>query len=101
VISGSVPDDSLFDFYQTSNHRFFVEPFGSRRLDNKFTLDLRVEKGIKMGIYGRITATVDFFNVTNENAVLRRNQNLTASNFYQIQEVISPRTMRFGLRFSY
>ncbi|HSE42309.1 MAG TPA: TonB-dependent receptor [Acidobacteriota bacterium] len=101
VISGTVADPSLLDFYQTSIHRFFVEPFGSRRLDNKFTLDLRVEKGIEMGRYGRFTAIVDLFNVTNENAVLRRNQNLRAANFYQIQEVISPRTLRFGLRFSY
>jgi hypothetical protein len=101
VISGSVRDESLINFYQTSNHRFFVEPFGSRRLDNKFTVDLRVEKGIEMGRFGRLTAIVDLFNVTNENAVLRREQNLRADQFYQILEVISPRTLRFGLRFSY
>lgn len=101
IIFGTAPDASLIDFYQTSIHRFFVEPFGSRRLDNKFTLDLRVEKGIEMGEYGRLTAIVDLFNLTNENAVLRRNQNLRAQQFYQIQEVISPRTVRFGLRFTY
>jgi hypothetical protein len=97
--------------YDSRVHRFLVEPFGSRRLDNKFTLDLRVEKGLPLGEHGRLTAIVDLFNVTNENAVLRRNgvigtlradgKLVGTENFNRIQEVLSPRAVRFGIRFSY
>jgi hypothetical protein len=101
VISAAVSDSSLSAFYGTSTHQFFVEPFGKRRLDNKFTLDLRVEKSLAFRGSSRITGAVDIFNVTNSNVVLRRNGVIGKSNLNQIAEVLSPRAFRFGIRYSY
>jgi hypothetical protein len=97
----------LSDFYGTVRHRFLVEPFGSRPMENKFTLDLRVEKGIEVGNYGRLAAIVDVFNITNSNPVIRRNTDIVDgafqpnAEFNQIQEVLASREVRFGLRYSF
>jgi hypothetical protein len=104
VLSGDFKDPTFDDFYNSNRRIILLEPYGSRRLENKFTLDLRVEKAIDLGTYGRLTGIVDVFNVTNSNTVLRRNTNFRAegtADFYQIQEIISPRAARFGLRYSF
>lgn len=111
VLSGAVIDPTQQTFYNSPVHRFFVERSGSRRLDNKFTLDLRVEKSFSAEEKGRLTVILDMFNVTNSNAALRRNGVIgtlqpnntlkATTNFNQIQEVLSPRAIRFGIRYSY
>jgi hypothetical protein len=78
-----------------------VEPLGSRRYENVFTLDLKLDKAWDLGSYGRLNTTIDLFNVTNSNAVLRRNRDILSMTFNSIQEVNLPRLIRFGIRYSF
>ena len=82
-------------------HRILLEPVGTRRFDNVLTLDLKIEKTFEASSYGRITAIVDIFNLTNENAILARNDKVESLSFNQIQEVLAPRAVRLGVRYSF
>jgi len=73
----------------TSNHLFLVEPFGSRRFDNIFSLDLQFEKGIDFGNFGRLALSANLFNVTNTNTVIRRQRRVGASTFNKIVKSLS------------
>ena len=101
VIFGANTDSSLLGVLGTSTHRFLVEPFGSRRFDNTFTLDLQFEKGLEFGSYGRLALMANLFNVTNSNSIIRRVRSATAANFNTIEENISPRALRLGIRYSF
>jgi len=101
VLFASFRDGSLFDALETSTHRIMVEPFGSRRYENIFTLDLQVEKGIDFGQYGRLSLSANFFNVTNTNTVIRRNRGVGTTTFNAIDEIVSPRAIRVGARYSF
>ena len=78
-----------------------VEPFGSRRFDNIFTLDLQFEKGFDFGQYGRLALSANLFNVTNTNTIIRRTRSVTSATLNRIDELISPRALRIGARYSF
>jgi hypothetical protein len=101
VIAGTVFDPSLLEFFGTTRHLILLEPLGSRRYDNFFTLDLQFAKGFDVGEYGRMTLVADLFNVTNENTVLNRNNSVIARDFNVIQNHVTPRALRLGVRYSY
>jgi hypothetical protein len=101
VLFGRVVDPTLNDALASSLHLFLVEPFGSRRYDNIFTLDLQFEKGFDVGSYGRLSLTANLFNVTNTNTIIRRQRRVNADTFNKIEENISPRALRLGIRYSF
>jgi hypothetical protein len=101
VLMGAVSDRTLSASLGTSTHRFMLEPFGSRRFDDVFTLDLQFEKGIEFGSYGRLALSANVFNVTNSNTVIRRVRGVTSSTFNNIDELISARALRIGARYSF
>jgi hypothetical protein len=101
VLFASVRDASLSQALGTTTHLFMVEPFGSRRFDNIFTLDLQFEKGFELSNYGRISLSANLFNVTNTNTVIRRTRSVTSTSLNRIDELISPRALRFGVRYSF
>lgn len=101
VLIGRINDPTLNAALGTSSHLFLVEPFGSRRFDNIFSLDLQMEKGVDFGNYGRLTFSANLFNVTNTNTVIRRQRRVGASTFNKIEENISPRALRLGVRYSF
>jgi len=101
VLFASISDASLSAALGTSRHLIMVEPFGSRRFDNIFTLDLQLEKGFDMAQYGRIALTANLFNVTNTNTVIRRTRTVNSSTFNRIDELISPFAVRVGARYSF
>jgi hypothetical protein len=101
VIFGAVTDDTLLGVLGTSTHRFLVEPFGNRRFDNIFTLDLQFEKGFELGNLGRVALLANVFNVTNSNAIIRRVRSVPATNFNAVEENISPRAVRLGIRYNF
>jgi hypothetical protein len=100
VLIGQTTDTS-FSAFDGSFRTLIVEPIGSRRYDNIFTLDLNVQKVLNFGNAGRLTLMADLFNVTNNNAVVQRNRLINSSSFNVIQENISPRALRFGVRYSF
>ena len=48
VLFGTIRDDSLAAATWNNESLILVEPFGSRRFENIFTLDLQFEKGIRI-----------------------------------------------------
>jgi len=101
VVMASIRDTSQAASLGTTSHLIMVEPFGDRRFDNIFTLDLQFEKGIDFGNYGRLALSANLFNLTNDNTVIRRNRGVTSATFNSISELISPRALRIGARYSF
>ncbi len=82
-----------------------VEEVGASRLDNPYSLDLRLSKDFRFRGVG-LEVAVDAFNITNERTVLQRNSSLTSfdaavASRNRITELQSPRVLRFGARFSF
>jgi hypothetical protein len=101
VLIATIGDPSLAPSLGTSSHLITVEPFGDRRFENIFTLDLQFEKGIDFGNYGRLALSANLFNVTNDNTVIRRTRSVTSTALNRIDELISPRALRIGARYSF
>ena len=77
----------------------------SERLDDVMTLDLRLDKEFWFGGGGRrglgLTMSLDAFNVLNENTVLQRQRDQSATQANFILETVSPRIFRLGARLSF
>jgi hypothetical protein len=101
VLFATIDDESLASTLGTTSRLILVEPFGSRRYENIFTLDLQFEKGFDFGNYGRIAVSANFFNLTNTNTIIRRTRNVEDENLNAIDELISPRAVRLGVRYSF
>jgi len=74
-----------------------LDNMGDSRLPNYQNLDFHVERPVRVGTV-RFIPSLDLFNVTNSNTVqaIRGTQN--ASNANNIQAVVAPRVLRFGVR---
>ena len=70
------------------------------RHPNLFDLDLRLAKSIKIQRVN-LQLAADVFNVMNAGTVLQRNRNLGSSVFDSINEIISPRILRVGVKFQF
>jgi hypothetical protein len=77
-----------------------LNPIGDVRLKNLWVADFRVEKSFSWGPR-RLSAMMDIFNVFNEPTVLgqERRQNFATAN--RIQDILSARVVRFGVRFNF
>ena len=69
----------------------------SVRLDDLVTLDLRLEKGFRVGDL-RLTAALDAFNLLDTERVLERERRLDGALANSVRRTTSPRIFRFGLR---
>ena len=92
-----------------------INNIDSKRLDNVYNLDFRVEKVINVSVMN-VTLSLDIFNATNTGTVLQRNNAVTltcdptthlncvtlptATN-QSIQEVQAPRVVRAGARITF
>jgi hypothetical protein len=74
-----------------------LDAIGENRLPNFQNLDLHVERPISFRS-AHFVPSLDVFNVTNNNTIqaLRGNQNATNAN--NIQAIVAPRVIRFGVR---
>jgi hypothetical protein len=77
-----------------------LDPVGDSRLPNYQNLDFHVDKIVRVGTT-KLTPSFDIFNLFNSNTIqaIRGTQN--AANANQIQAILAPRVMRFGLKFSW
>jgi hypothetical protein len=75
-------------------------PLGDTRLENLWVADFRVEKQFNFGTQ-RFSAMMDIFNLFNAPTVLgrERRQNLSTAN--RVQDILSARIVRFGVRFNW
>jgi hypothetical protein len=74
-----------------------LDQVGERRLPNYHNLDFHVERPVTL-MSVRFTPSLDVFNVANADTVqaIRGTQNATNAN--QIQAIVAPRVLRFGVR---
>jgi hypothetical protein len=79
------------------NPTMILDNIGDNRLPTYQNLDLHLERPISFGS-ARFVPSIDVFNVTNNNIIqaLRGNQNATNAN--NIQAIVAPRVLRFGVR---
>ena len=77
-----------------------VSRTGEDRNDNLYSLDLRLDKDFEFGDWG-LTLSIDAFNLLNEGTVLQRERNLGGSQPNFVDETLSPRVFRLGLRLSF
>src|SRR2546430_13598056 len=77
-----------------------LDPTGDSRLPNYQNLDFHVERPVRVQSV-RFIPSLDVFNVSNANTIqaIRGTQN--AANANQIQAILAPRVVRFGIRFNW
>lgn len=104
VIDGNVvPIIRRLSFHNYTNGAFNVllAPNDQERLQTLKYLDLRVEKGFAVGAYGKLSVVADIFNSLNDNTALRIERRANTFQFREAQEIISPRIVRFGVRYNF
>jgi hypothetical protein len=70
------------------------------RYENPWSLDLRLAKTLRArGVNALLVA--DLFNVTNNNVELARERNLASPNFNRLNQNLSPRIVRLGVRLGF
>jgi hypothetical protein len=67
------------------------------RYDDLWNLDLRAAKSFRLA-RTNLEVIADLFNVLNANTELVRNRNAGSTSFDQLQQILSPRILRFGIR---
>ena len=76
--------------------RILAEPIGTRRMDHLTILDVRVEKGFRLGSAGRVAGFVDVFNLLNANP--EQNTNWGSGGFLRPTVIVAPRIARVGVK---
>jgi hypothetical protein len=74
-----------------------IDAVGDSRLPNYQNLDFHIERPVKLGP-ARFIPSLDVFNVANANTVQAIRGIETASNANNIQALLAPRVVRFGIR---
>ncbi|MFN2446973.1 MAG: carboxypeptidase regulatory-like domain-containing protein [Vicinamibacterales bacterium] len=77
-----------------------VEPITSNRAPSVSILDIRFDKGVSFGRFGKATAMVDVFNALNRGTVVNFST-VTGANFQNVIGILDPRIVRFGVRFEF
>jgi hypothetical protein len=75
-----------------------VDSLDDYRLDDIMTADVRVEKEFALTSAVNFTFGIDVFNVTNEGTELSRLRDVTSLNAFFLNDNISPRIYRLGVR---
>ena len=75
-----------------------LDPLGDNRLENFWTLDMKIERAFTMFGRLRLIPSIDGFNLTNANTTLAIRRNQAASNANNISAIVAPRIFRFGVR---
>jgi hypothetical protein len=109
--SGSWKVQSGFNFARTisvampggdGNRTVRVEPIDANRYPSVSILDLRLDKSIAFGRYGRMTPMLDVFNVLNSGVPTTvRTTNTAAAPFQEVTAILNPRVIRFGFRYNF
>jgi hypothetical protein len=71
------------------------------RYGNLWNLDFRLGRNSKIGSRVVITPSIELFNALNNDLVLTQAKNAGSATFGRIEELISPRVMRLGVRLTF
>jgi len=74
---------------------------GDWKLPNMIELDFRVSKAVSLGDKGNVSLDLDVFNILNRNTPLYIQERLKRSNTNQVQDLMYPRIVRFGVRYQF
>jgi hypothetical protein len=77
-----------------------LNPVGETRLPNYQNVDFHVERPVKVATV-RFVPSLDVFNIGNFNTIQAIRSRQNASNANQIQAILAPRVVRFGIRFNW
>jgi hypothetical protein len=79
-----------------SHNVLVVSEIDDVRLDDVWNVDLRLAKNLRFA-RGNVNLVADLFNVFNNNVELQRNR-VIGGTFNQLNQNLSPRILRFGVR---
>jgi hypothetical protein len=79
----------------------FIEKPGETRLPNFYNVDLSLTKEFHLGDYGILSLQVDGFNVFNFAHDLSRYGQINSPRHNDIQAILNPRVIRFGIRYRF
>ena len=74
-----------------------LDSVGSNRLPTFQNLDLHFDRPVTFGA-AHLVPSIDIFNLTNNNTIQAERGNQNASNANNIQALVAPRVVRFGIR---
>ena len=77
-----------------------VEPVTANRAPTVGILDFRADKSFTFGRFGKLTAMVDVFNLSNSGTVTNF-ATTTGATFKSVIGILDPRIVRFGARFDF
>jgi len=84
------------------SRRVLISPeLDTFRFDNLWDLDLRWSWNPKFSSHGNLQFITDLFNVFNSATEINRVRNAGATNFQALTSNLSPRILRFGVRFGF
>jgi len=76
-------------------------PMGEIVLPSAVNLDLRFSKFISLGGKGQINLDLDVFNVLNSNTPLHVHERVKRTNTNEVTDLMDPRLVRLGVRYSF
>lgn len=79
----------------------YVRPYGEDRTPNFHQVDLRVGKTFALWRSQRLITSFDVFNLLNENTVLNIVDRQNAPNANFPTDILAPRVVRFGVRYTF
>jgi hypothetical protein len=79
------------------NPTMLLDPVGEVRLPNFQNLDLHFERPVSLG-KAHFIPSLDVFNLSNNNTIQAQRGNQNAGNANNIQAIVAPRVLRFGIR---
>jgi hypothetical protein len=71
------------------------------RYSSVWDLDLRLAKNVKIGGSTALTLSAEAFNLFNSGTTLQVFRQINSTDFQRIDEILSPRIVRFGARFTF
>ena len=77
-----------------------MEPLNANRTANVHIIDLRFEKGLRVGRGGKVTGIMDLFNALNENPIVGF-RTVTGARYKELIAVLDPRAARLGIRWDF
>jgi hypothetical protein len=78
-----------------------VPTLDTQRYDTVFDADFRLANRIKLGKRTTLELTADLFNTFNSGTILGRNRQANGSAYHNATDMLSPRILRLGARFSF
>jgi hypothetical protein len=99
VIRVSTPERAAVGLGSTTV--IHIEKFGQTRRPDFYNADLSLVKEIRLGNYGTLSFQVDAFNIFNFAHDLKRYPQVNSTRYNEIEVILNPRVVRFGIRYRF